>query len=77
MAASSAIPESDRAKSRPPPLKCKAETRTPRGRFKRPAEKGGNSGGWVGSLSVGKYEKHVVQKLKEKGFPLEVLEVFE
>ena len=31
MAAGSAIPESDQAKSTPPPLKCKGETRTPPG----------------------------------------------
>lgn len=80
VAASSAIPESDRAKSRPPPLKCKGETRTPGGRVSNGrVERGGKPRGLGGKLKniVGKYENNVVQKLKEKGFPLEVQEVFE
>lgn len=79
-AAGSAIPESDLAKSRPPPLKCKGETHTPRGRVSNGrVERGGKPQGLGGKLNniVGKYENNVVQKLKEKRFPLEVQEVFE
>ena len=76
VAANSAIPESDQAKSRPPPLKCKGELVLLAAEFQNGrVEKGGKSRGIGGKFETAL--ESTKKMLKEKRLPLEVLKVFE